>query len=57
MFKLFKNKVKKEIEIQLPQNREARRCVLIVVEDFIGIIVRIEINKGLEYAIVLPHKK
>lgn len=41
----------KELKIQLPKEEESRRCVLIVIENHIGVIIRVVDN----YAYVLRY--
>lgn len=44
-------------EIQLPRDKEARRCVLIVIEEHIGLILKIKVKNLYEYAVVSPYRK
>ncbi len=44
-------------KIQLPEEKEARRCVLIVIENHIGIIMKITRRGSYDYAEVEPYKK
>lgn len=44
-------------KIQLPEDKEARRCVLIVIENHIGVIIRLFHEGKLEYVEVIPYKK
>ena len=41
---------------QLPKDPEAKRCVLIVIEDELGVILRIEKEEDNEYAVWTPYK-
>lgn len=47
----------KSIEIQLPKDYECRRCVLIVIENHIGIIEKTIKKGGIEYALVKKYKE
>lgn len=44
-------------KIQLPEDKEARRCVIIVIEEHIGVPMKIVKEEGYEYLIVKPYKK
>lgn len=44
-------------KIQLPKDQEARRCVLIVIEEHIGVPLQIITEKGFEYVTVSPYKQ
>jgi len=42
-------------KIQLPKDGEAKRCVLIVIENHIGVILKIVTERKYEYAVVAPY--
>lgn len=44
------------LKIQIPLNPEARRCVEIVIENHIGILEKIIVEKGVSYVLVIPYK-
>jgi hypothetical protein len=44
------------MRIQLPKDPEAKRCVLIVIENNIGVIRPLETEGGFEYAPVEPYR-
>lgn len=49
--------MKTQKDIQLPKDAEAKRCVLIVIENHIGIVQKIISKEGYEYACTWPYKK
>lgn len=55
--KAYINVLSRNLEIQLPVDKEAKRCVLIILEDHVGVIEKIFQKGKFEYARIIKYKQ